>query len=234
VKEKLIPIFESYPYSVLYSGTGIILGFISILGLILILLSVARLYQRRMISAGLHGFSGLVLVLSSLLVFSVSLNLHTYQRLTYEQAIAELTFQKISPQYFKVILKLSEDNTKVYDLYGNEWQLDARVLKWHGIANLFGLDANYRLERISGRYREIQQERSKPRTVFSLSDSAGLDLWSLVKQYGKWFPWIDAYYGSAAFMPMADQANYRVSITQSGLIARPVNEQGNRVLQSWQ
>jgi hypothetical protein len=210
------------------------LGFVSILGLIFILLSVVRLYQRRVISAGYYGFPGLILVLCSLLIFSVSLNLYTYQRLTYEQDVAELTFYKLGTQYFKVLLKLSEDNTKEYYLHGDEWQLDARVLKWHGIANLFGLDANYRLERISGRYRKIQQERSKPRTVFSLSDSAGLDFWSLVKRHEKWIPWIDAYYGSAAFMPMADQANYRVSITQSGLIARPANEQGNSMLQSWQ
>ncbi len=234
MNEKLIQIFESYPYSVLHSETGVILGIVSILGLILILLSVARLYQRRMISAGLYGFPGLILVLCSLLVFSVSLNLYTYQRLTYEQDIAELTFHKLGTQYFKVLLKLSEDNNREYFLHGDEWQLDARVLKWHGIANLCGLDANYRLERISGRYREIQQERFRPRTVFSLSDSAGLDLWSLVKRHKKWFPWIDAYYGSAAFMPMADQARYRVSITQSGLLARPVNEQGKSVLQSWQ
>ena len=234
MNEKLIPIFESSLYSVLHSETGVILGVVSILGLILILLSVARLYQRRMISAGLHGIPGLILMLCSLLLFSVSVNLYTYQRLTYEQDIAELTFYKLGTQYFKVFLKLSNDNNKEYYLHGDEWQLDARVLKWHGIANLYGLDANYRFERISGRYREIQQERFRPRTVFSLSDSAGLDLWSLVKQHKKWFPWIDAYYGSAAFMPMADQAKYRVSITQSGLLARPVNEQGESVLQSWQ
>jgi hypothetical protein len=112
-------------------------------------------------------------------------------------------------------------------LAGDEWQLDARVLKWKGWANLLGLDAQYRLERVSGRYRDIEQERTGERTVYGLSENPGVDLWVLSTQYPKWLPFVDAVYGSATYLPMADGARYEVKMTQSGLMARPVNEAAN-------
>jgi hypothetical protein len=39
------------------------------------------------------------------------------------------------------------------------------VLKWHGLANLPGPDAHYRLERISGRYRDLHQARAAEQAV---------------------------------------------------------------------
>ena len=68
---------------------------------------------------------------------------------------------------------------QMFMLAGDEWQLDARVLKWKGWANLLGLDAQYRLERVSGRYRDIEQERNDERTVYALSENPGVDLWTL-------------------------------------------------------
>ena len=109
-------------------------------------------------------------------------------------------------------------------LAGDEWQLDARVLKWKGWANLLGLDAQYRLERVSGRYRQIEQERKDERTVYALSENPGIDLWTMSIDHRRWLPFVDAVYGSAVYLPMADGARYEVSITQSGLVARPVND----------
>jgi hypothetical protein len=111
----------------------------------------------------------------------------------------------------------------VFMLYGDDWQLDARVLKWKGWANLLGLDAQYRLERISGRYRDIEQERRDERTVYALSQNPGLDLWELSNRYRRWLPFVDAMYGSATYLPMAETARYEVKMTQTGLIARPMN-----------
>ena len=39
-------------------------------------------------------------------------------------------------------------------------------------------------------------------------------------------PWADALYGSAVYVPMSDGARYQVVVSQSGLVARPLNEAG--------
>ena len=83
------------------------------------------------------------------------------------------------------------------------------MLKWRGFANLLGLDARYRLERLGGRYVEIEQERSAARSVYALGAAPALDLWLLARAYPRWLPFVDAVYGSATYLPMADGARYR-------------------------
>ena len=89
------------------------------------------------------------------------------------------------------------------------------------------------VERIGGRYRDIEQERTGQRTVYPLSENPGLDLWMLSTRYPRWLPVVDAVYGSATYMPMADGARYEISITQSGLIARPKNPAAESAAGSW-
>src|SRR5690606_38107315 len=159
------------------------------------------------------------------LLFVVSANLRTYARLTHERAVAQIVFEQTGPQNFNVTLtQVPDGQIKMFVLAGDEWQLDARVLKWQGWANVLGLDAQYRLERVGGRYRDIEQERNAPRTVYALTDNPGLDLWQLATSRPGLVTFVDAMYGSATYMPMADGARYEISITPSGLIARPKNE----------
>ncbi len=120
-----------------------------------------------------------------------------------------------------------------FALRGDEWQVDARVLKWHAFANLLGFDAAYRLERISGRYTRLEDERTLPRTVYDLYTPGRIDPWELVHRYRSWVPWVDALYGSATFLPMADGALYEIKVSQSGLVARPLNQAAREAVGSW-
>jgi hypothetical protein len=207
---------------------------IAIFGILLLALSCQRLYRARFLAAGGSALTGLLLLAVAALIFIVSLNLHTYARLTHEEPVAEIVFEARSPQHYRATLTgIPGGDMQIFMLAGDEWQLDARVLKWKGWANLLGLDAQYRLERVSGRYRDIDQERNDERTVYALSENPGVDLWKLSTQYPRWLPFVDAVYGSATYLPMADSARYQVSITQSGLVARPINAAAETVVKGW-
>ncbi len=198
---------------------------IGVFGLLLVALACQRLARARFLAAGGSALGGLLLLATAAAIFIISLNLHTYARLTYEQPVAEIVFEQRGPQRYRATLtQIPSGEMQMFILAGDEWQLDARVLKWQGWANLLGLDAQYRLERASGRYRDIEQERNHERTVYGLSENPGVDLWVLSTRYPQWLPFVDAVYGSATYLPMADGARYEVKMTQSGLLARPVNE----------
>ena len=197
---------------------------IAVFGGLLLIVGCMRLIRARFLAAGGSLLMGMLLLAVAGLFFLVSLNLHTYARLTMERPVAEIVFEERGPQRYRAtLMAMPEGQMQMFTLAGDEWQLDARVLKWKGWANLLGLDAQYRLERVSGRYRDIEQERHDERTVYGLSENPGLDLWQISTQYPKLLPFVDAVYGSATYMPMANGARYQVSITQSGLIARPLN-----------
>jgi hypothetical protein len=197
---------------------------LAILGVLLLVIGLRRLLRARFVTGG----GSLVLSIAFLsiagLIFVVGTNLLTYARLTYEKPLAELVIQANGPQRFRVtISRIPTGEMQVFMMNGDEWQLDARVLKWRGWANLLGLDAQYRLERLGGRYRDIEKERTATRSVYSLSENPGIDLWTWAQDHPGWLPFVDSIYGSATYLPMVDGARYQVSLTQSGLVARAVN-----------
>lgn len=202
---------------------------IAIFGLLLLALACQRLFRARFLAATGSAVGGALLLTIAALTFVVSLNFHTYARLTHEEPVAEIVFEARGPQRYRATLtRMPGGEMQVFVLAGDEWQLDARILKWKGWANLLGLDAQYRLERVGGRYRDIEQERHAERTVYELAENSGVDLWELSTRYPAWMPFVDAIYGSAAYLPMADGARYEVKMTQSGLIARPINSTAER------
>ncbi len=160
-----------------------------------------------------------VLIVSGLLVTNVL----TYHRLTYETPVTKLQVRQLDKQRFKVrVIYLNNCTAKTYLLKGDEWQLDARIIKWHNWANLFGLDALFQLDRIQGRYRSIEQQRQNLPTVYKLENEPVMDLWALKKHY-QWLPLLDAEYGQSVFMSMKPEQWYEVHLSQSGLIAREIN-----------
>jgi hypothetical protein len=207
---------------------------IAAFGAIALALAINRLFRGKLLAAGGSLLGGMLLLAVAGLLLVISLNLHTYDRLTYEAPVADLVFEARGPQQYHVSLApIPSGEMQLFLLHGDEWQLDARVLKWRGWANLLGLDTQYRLERLSGRYRDIDRERNGPRTVYQLTENPGLDVWTFTQDHPGRLPFVDAVYGSATYMPMADGARYRVTMSQTGLVARPLNEAANVAAKAW-
>jgi hypothetical protein len=205
----------------------------ALLGLLFLFAALRRLRRRRLMGGMAHGAAALVLLLAAACAALVGANLRSYQRLSYEQPAGELQFAKVGEREFNATLAYPNGERANFALRGDEWQVDARVLKWHAFANLVGFDTAYRLERISGRYTRIEDERTLSRTVYDLNPPGRVDPWELVHRYRSWLPWVDALYGSATFLPMVDGGLYEIKVSQSGLIARPLNQAAREAVGSW-
>jgi hypothetical protein len=194
---------------------------------------IHQLKRGRLLSSALWSVQGMFWLLSFVLLLLVYSNLHTYQRLTHEQDVADIFIRELAPQQFQVSLVFSDRDKEpvYYELAGDQWQIDARILKWKGWANLLGLDSFYKLERLSGRYEDIQLARSRPSSVYDLTGPArGLDVWKLKRVLRERLTFVDTLFGQGVFMPMADGAHYRISVGQSGLITRPVNTRARELV----
>jgi hypothetical protein len=160
-------------------------------------------------------------------------SLHTYSRLTHEEEAARVVLRELGPQRYELLLVRTGQPSQRFELRGDEWQIDARVMKWGAMGNLIGLDTVYRFERLAGRFASNDQERKGPRTVHALSQDGALDFWQLVKKYHQYLPLADAMYGSAAYVPMADGAQYVVGVSATGLLIRPLNEAAKKAVGGW-
>jgi len=120
-----------------------------------------------------------------------------------------------------------------YELAGDQWQMDARLIKWPNAVAAMGIKPGYRLDRISGRYYSLEKERTAERTVYSLDESKfGFDVWAFF--HGSDMNVIDAAYGTATFLPMSDGALYEVLLSNAGLLARPLNESARSAVERWE
>lgn len=209
---------------------------LAIIGGLILIGGLSTLFRGRFFGGLLGTTGGVVLVAAAAGVALLGQNVQTYSRLTYEQPIATIAVRGLAPQYFEATVTQPPSGdlparTAVYPINGDEWRMEAQVLKWKPWANVVGLDSQYRLDRLSGRYQNIEQERTGARSVHALSGGQetgplpwSLSVWDTARRYRKYVDAVDTLYGSAAYMPMADGGTYEVWLTQSGLIARPTNE----------
>jgi hypothetical protein len=174
--------------------------------------------------------SATIAALVAMLVFSY----FSYGRLTSEQLISRIQFTRIAPFEFRVRLMIDGQLDQFFVLTGDEWQMDARLVTWKPPATILGLDPIFRLDRLSGRYGDVDQERTQPRSVHSLSPTPVLDVWNVARRVPWLLPGVDAQYGAATYVPMLDGALYEVSLSRDALIARPANDIARDGVSAWQ
>ncbi|HMM67873.1 MAG TPA: hypothetical protein PKC03_13125 [Dokdonella sp.] len=190
-----------------------------------------RWRERRRLSACHSSLWALVFVLLAALGAFSGSALLGYRRLTTETTLALLDVRKIAPQRFAVRIEFPDGSHRGVELAGDQWQLDARVIKWSPRAVMWGAPPLYRLDRVSGRYADAAQESERERSVVALDRTNPFDLLDLKRRFPQWLPWVDANYGSAAYLPLLDGGQYRVSLAPAGgLVARAANAQTEQML----
>ena len=179
---------------------------------------------RRHLAAGWRASWGLVFLLLALLAALGGTAVIGYRRLTAEALVAHVQTKALGAQRYVVVVEFPDGEQRETELGGDEWQLDARVIRWDPRAVMLGAPPLYRLERISGRYRDIAQERSEPKSAVALAPSSALDLWDAKRRFPGWLTWVDADYGSAAYLPLVDGGRFEVTLAATGgLVARPAD-----------
>lgn len=187
--------------------------------------------KRRYGGAGLRFVLVLGFALAAIGLAALAAALYHYLELDGEAQVATIALRQVEPQRYSATLTTADGRTRSFEIAGDEWQLDARVIRWELPALLAGAPPLYRLERLSGRYGDLKQEREATRSVHDLAHDAFPDLWTLKKQFPQYLPFVDTEYGSAAYLPMLDGATYAVSLGgRGGLVARPANAATRRLL----
>jgi hypothetical protein len=216
-----------------------------VVGITLFILSMYLLLRSRALSAILRVTPGLLLMVCAFTLIFGGLDIMSYRQLLKEEAVATLHFEILGPQTYGVMMIDKDNRQQYFHLKGDQWQLDARMIRWHPNLVRAGFQPIYRLERIAGRYNNFQQELHAERTVheIGIGDSGidnggigswGVDTWRWFNQWQWLHAWVDATYGTATFVPMADGAIYEVSMSHSGLVARPINNKSRQAVATWQ
>lgn len=200
-------------------------------GGVLALFGLAFFVRPRWFFSWLKGTFALFLIGAGAYVALLALDLRHYESLDSMQTIATVGVSKTGPQAWRVRLEREEQPPLEVVIRGDQWQVDARIIRMAGPLTWLGVRPAYRLDRLSGRYVSLEQERSGQRTVYPLGEDSWFDSWLLDQTYG--LPFVEAVYGNATFMPLKDGAIFDVRLSSTGLVALPANAQAREAMEQW-
>jgi hypothetical protein len=192
------------------------------LGLILVLAGLTALFGLHPLRFMTRTLLGLLLIALGVLEGTITIGIQGYRALTQEELAARVSVRPYAPQRFTAKLVFPDGREASYSLAGDEIYMDARILKWHALANMLGLTTAYELDRIGGRYRDVEQEKSAPRTLYPLGREKPVDLFALRKRFPFLEHFVDATYGSAAYVPVGEPADLELRVSPTGLLIRSV------------
>ncbi len=208
------------------------------LGLLCILIlasGISIMSRGSWFSGWLRGTFGILFIGVAVLCGLIAMDLRNYRQLLKDEPIATISFAWQSEETFRATLVMQDfGSTSEFELKGDQWQIDAKIIRWQGWMRQLGGQPGYRLDRISGRYLSVEDERLKERTVYEIIPTAfGVDVWQWAMDYRERIPFLHATYGSATYMPMADGAIYEIALSYSGLVARPLNSAAKEAVLLW-
>jgi hypothetical protein len=189
----------------------------------------AWLYRTRGVPKFLLRTTGTVLLLAALGLAGLGGLLRQYAWLLDDVPAASISLRALGPQRFEATLRLGDQPARTLEVLGDEWQLDARVIRWTLPGQLAGIPPVHRFERLSGRYSDPAQDQSGERSVHDLRGE--WDFWEFRQRWLADLPIADARWGSAAYLPMLDGATYQVYLSpRGGLVAKPADAVTERLL----
>jgi len=164
----------------------------------------------------------------------------TYHHFTREKPVAEIATRPLlnadgRPITLVSFHPLGNGPDRYLLVRGDQWMIEADIVKWKPWLNMLGLRSRYRLTRLQSRYLDIETERSAPRSLFSLIDDSLIDdsridapradgerhpFWRFLYRSAQMLPLVDTVYGSAAYQDLHNDRHYQVFIGNSGLIIR--------------
>lgn len=197
-----------------------IAALLGIVGIALGISAFAALVRARLFRFVFRALLSVVLLAAGAVLALFSLGIEGMQALTKEERAARIKVVPSGLQRYDATITFADGRVETYDLAGDDIHVDGHIVKWTPLANMLGLHTSYRLDRISGRYRTLEQENTARRTVYAIGTPAVIDLVAI----GKRLPladFFDAEYGSASFVPVDQPGELDLMVSTTGLLLRP-------------
>lgn len=139
----------------------------------------------------------------------------SYHVFTHEEPILTLRFEEAGEREYMAHIESPRSIRGEYPLYGDQWRIDSRFVKMKYWAHLLGTESRYAIDRLQGRYVDIQEENSLPNIAHQLNGE-GITHFTI---FG-WSPFIDTEYGSSTYQTIDTRKRFTVYKTPTGIMVR--------------
>ena len=133
---------------------AVVLG---VLGLALFFSAFSALVRARLFRFVFRALLSVVFIALGAVLGVVALGIEGVRALTKEETAARIKVVPTGPQRYDATVTFADGRVETYELAGDDIYVDAHIIKWTPLANQLGLHTSYRLDRIAGRYRAVDQ-----------------------------------------------------------------------------
>ncbi len=174
----------------------------------------------------------LLLLLSVSFLFVIRFYLSSYRFFSGRRLVAVIecrqTQKSLTPILNVELFPGTDEAQKRTFLFNaDEWVIESRIVQWKPFFAIAGARSYFQLERLSGRYLDIEKEKNLPRIVYSLSSKPD-GIWEFLYKYQKLIPFIEAAYGNSAFVRYEPGKKFHVYVTNSGLMIKDMTQPKKR------
>ena len=120
-----------------------------------------------------------------------------------------------------------EAQVRTFLFNADEWVIESRIVRWKSFLGIMGARSYFQLERLSGRYLDIEKEKTMPRVVYNLYSQPD-KIWAFLYKYQRLIPFIEAAYGNSAFVRYETGKKFHVYVTNSGLMIKDMTQPKKR------
>jgi hypothetical protein len=197
---------------------------LGLFGLLALLLAASRLVAARRLAALGYALQAAVLLAAAAVGWMIAADLGSYEHRRDDRPVADLYFEQVGERHYRATLtRLPGGRMQVFELEGDAWRLDVRLLDFAGWARAIGLPASYRLDRLVAIERGDADSGGAETTGFALGGHDGLDLWEQSRQTDRWRKLIEAGYAQSGVLPMTSKARFELLIAEGRIDAHAAN-----------
>jgi len=200
----------------MWSPLAILAILFAALSLLTFLAAVLALRKRKFFGGTAGLLLGLLFLSLGALFGAITVGIQGYRGLVREEVAALVKIQPLASAGIQRPLSAGGRRRSQFSDRGDEIYVDAHILKWKPIVNFLGLHTAYELDRVAGRYTRLEDEKSKPRTLFHLSQEKPVNLFHLRQKYALLKPLLDADYGSGTFVAPTNSPSSRFACRPAG------------------
>lgn len=208
------------------------MGWLALLGILTGLVGAWQL-RLALVRPGLlvrlrRAVAGLVFGALAALSLGLVVALRSFEAFAASRPVARVQCRWVGERTFDLRWIALQDGSpqapRTFRLNGDQWSVSGGIVKWHPWLTALGVPSYQKVTRISGRYASLQEEIAQPPTAVELN--GGVDRWwKWLYRLDPYLPFVEAVYGSAAFLSVNPTLDAQVEATPSGYLIRQVRRQ---------
>ena len=165
-------------------------------------------------------FTSLGVLLGALLII-----LQLFAAFMDETLVARVTTRRLSAEQFELTYtpaNLPQAAQVVVQLEGDQWAVSGGVVKWRPWLTALGLKSYHRPMRLNGQFSRVEAQRLHLPTIYAFEPSIDR-FWEALYWAAPHLPFIEAVYGSSAYVYVEPGLVQEIYVTPSGYLIQHKN-----------